>query len=153
MAREGAERESGRGVTVVRFTDGRRVGVVDADCEFRRCFWFGFDKGSFTPGVGYTSYHAQERPVCFTRHLHGCPHKPREEGVAHTYEDGSVMLALLDPLPCCDDPRVPTPRGDRRPLKQRCQSCGAMLTGKRLAYARSEAEPSPSSRAPEGRDA
>lgn len=50
------------------------VDVVDRDCPQRECYMLGFDKGSFTPGVGYTSYHKDgDRPVCMTRHLHGCP--------------------------------------------------------------------------------
>ena len=31
----------------------RSVDVIDQDCEFRPCFALGFDKGSFTQGVGY----------------------------------------------------------------------------------------------------
>jgi len=49
------------------------VDVLDADCADRPCYRFGYDKGSFTPGRGYTRYHTVERPVCMTRHLHGCP--------------------------------------------------------------------------------
>lgn len=50
------------------------IDVRDAKCFDRPCYWFGFDKGSFTPGVGYTSYHAKERKCCLTRHIKGCPH-------------------------------------------------------------------------------
>jgi|GEM_PF-2452944 len=46
----------------------------DALCAFRRCLMRGEDKGSFTPGVGYTSYHDESQYVCMTRHAHGCPH-------------------------------------------------------------------------------
>lgn len=59
--------------------EGRLVEVLDKDCKNRPCFRLGFDKGSFTPGRGYTSYHKDakgrtvEYPVCFTRHLRGCP--------------------------------------------------------------------------------
>lgn len=49
------------------------VDVLDADCLERPCYWFGFDKGSFTPGRGYTSYNEKERPCCLERHIHGCP--------------------------------------------------------------------------------
>lgn len=55
--------------------DGRKVDVLDRRCAERPCFWFGFDKGTFVPGRGYTSYHKEERPVCLQRHLHGCPQK------------------------------------------------------------------------------
>ena len=57
----------------------RQVNVWDRECPSRECFTLGFDKGSFTQGRGYTSYHTDargrrvERPVCMTRHLHGCP--------------------------------------------------------------------------------
>lgn len=60
--------------------DRRQVDVARADCGSRLCFQLGFDKGSFTAGRGYTSYHRNingrriERAVCMTRHLHGCPH-------------------------------------------------------------------------------
>ncbi len=54
--------------------DRCKVDVARRDCGSRACFVLGFDKGSFTPGVGYTSYYAKERPVCMTRHLRGCPH-------------------------------------------------------------------------------
>ena len=49
---------------------------------------------------------------------------------------------LAEPKPCCDAPRVAKTRAGRPlPYKQRCQSCGATLTGKRLDYARSAAVP------------
>ena len=56
-----------------------RVDVSEARCASRPCFQFGFDKGSYSPGRGYTSYHKDtkgryvEYPVCMRRHLHGCP--------------------------------------------------------------------------------
>ena len=53
--------------------DGRKVDVADRRCAERDCFQLGFDKGTFVQGRGYTNYHAKERPVCMTRHLHGCP--------------------------------------------------------------------------------
>ena len=52
---------------------GRAVDVAGKDCEQRLCFSLGFDRGSFSQGRGYTSYHKKPRPVCMTRHLHGCP--------------------------------------------------------------------------------
>lgn len=57
---------------LVRIGD-RKVDVLDKRCAKRSCFRLGFDKGSFTPGRGYTSYHAKELPVCMQRHLQGCP--------------------------------------------------------------------------------
>lgn len=56
-----------------------RVDVCDPDCGSRECFQLGFDKGSFSQGRGYTSYHQDakgrrvERPVCMERHIRGCP--------------------------------------------------------------------------------
>jgi len=59
---------------------GRRdVDVLDRDCKDRECFRLGFDKGAYTPGRGYTSYHRDargrrvEKAVCMRRMLHGCP--------------------------------------------------------------------------------
>lgn len=57
----------------------RKVDVADHGCAARDCFVLGFDKGRFSVGRGYTSYHTDskgrhvERPVCMTRHLRGCP--------------------------------------------------------------------------------
>jgi hypothetical protein len=59
--------------------DGLVVEVKDGACAKRPCFSLGFDKGSFTPGVGYTSYHRDakgrtvEHAVCGTRYYGGCP--------------------------------------------------------------------------------
>lgn len=59
--------------------EGRLVEVLDKKCATRPCFSLGFDKGTYTQGRGYTSYHTDakgkriEKPVCMTRHLHGCP--------------------------------------------------------------------------------
>ena len=51
----------------------RHVDVANKKCPDRPCYQFGFDKGTYVQGRGYTSYHKEERPVCLTRHLHGCP--------------------------------------------------------------------------------
>lgn len=53
--------------------EGHSVDVSDAKCKTRLCFWLLQDKGSFTQGRGYTSYHAKPRWVCGKRHLDGCP--------------------------------------------------------------------------------
>lgn len=53
-----------------------RLGLVDVSskkCANRPCLHVHEDKGTFTPGVGYTSYHAKPRLVCMTRHQFGCP--------------------------------------------------------------------------------
>lgn len=46
---------------------------ADALCRHRDCYQPGQDKGSYSPGRGYTSYHAKPLPVCMTRLCHGCP--------------------------------------------------------------------------------
>jgi len=57
----------------------KRIGKYKVDVSHKNCsaelecFQLGFDKGSYTPGIGYTSYYDKERPVCWTRHMHGCP--------------------------------------------------------------------------------
>ena len=51
-----------------------RVDVADEECPGRDCYQLGFDKGTYSQGRGYTSYHKKELPVCWTRHLSGCPH-------------------------------------------------------------------------------
>ncbi len=139
----------------------RGVSVIDSDCEFRPCYRFGFDKGSFTPGVGYTSYHAKAQPVCMTRHLNGCPHigvhlrcgacratlaevldgeeRDKPDVCPECGSNDLYWLAdmLPEPLPCCDAPDVPKPReGKPLPLRQKCRSCGSTLTGKRLEATR-----------------
>ena len=45
----------------------------DEYCPYRKCYAPGFDKGSFTPGRGYTSYHKVPQPCCMTRLTRGCP--------------------------------------------------------------------------------
>jgi len=135
---------------IVHFAEHGSVDVVDADCEFRPCFQFGLDKGTFVAGRGYTRYYDKPYPVCMTRHLHGCPHKENEYvcccddcghrpvtesepcprcGGTETYK----ITVLLDPLPCCDNPQV----GNRpQAYRQRCRSCGTWLKGTRLRMAR-----------------
>lgn len=49
------------------------VDVLDARCATRSCLSVGMDHGTFAPGRGYTRYQDQPRPVCMTRHVHGCP--------------------------------------------------------------------------------
>jgi len=142
----------------------KNVQVLDEDCPFRACFRLGFDKGSFTPGVGYTSYHSEERPVCFTRHLNGCPHIGAHLVCGHCHARLAVAMAdeehpdppercpecgaddgdfywlsdvLLPVEPCCEAPDVPATRPGRPvPHRQKCRSCGATLRGARLEAAR-----------------
>ena len=50
-----------------------RVDVCDDECPKRPCFWLGFHKGTYVKGRGYTSHYKKPRPVCWTRHIRGCP--------------------------------------------------------------------------------
>lgn len=50
------------------------VDVANFNCNSElECFQLGFDKGTFVQGRGYVKYHKKEKPVCQTRHIHGCP--------------------------------------------------------------------------------
>jgi DNA-directed RNA polymerase subunit RPC12/RpoP len=148
----------GRALTQERI-DGRLVDVVDGDCAFRPCFVLGFDKGPFTPGVGYTSYYpGGARAVCWNRHMNGCPHigahlkcgdchqtlgdvvlndDEREKPDACPECGGTDLYWLADVLPepelCCGNVDLAKPRG--RPYSQRCRSCGTKLSGRRLELA------------------
>ena len=89
--------------------DGRDAAVSDESCVGRPCLNIGEDKGTFTQGRGYTSYHKNPKLVCLTRDLHGCPHP----------------LPEFDPeeVRCCPAPRFPNPRNGR-PARQKCKTCG-----------------------------
>lgn len=76
------------------------------DCWMRECMWPGEDKGSFSPGRGYTSYHAVPRKVCSRNHLHGCPHP--------------IPEADPENVRCC---YAPTYKG--RGKIRVCETCGA----------------------------
>ena len=63
--------------------DGKKALVdVRAD-EFPKlnCYRLGQDKGPYSPGRGYTSYHKTPKWVCMRRHLHGCPDVEEREVV------------------------------------------------------------------------
>ncbi len=100
--------------------DGRDVQLLHAECEFRSCLRVGEDKGSFTQGVGYTSYYKNPELVCMHNHLHGCP--------SH--------LPDVDPerARCCRAPDLPPPRG--QPYYQTCRRCKTRLAGLRLKLVR-----------------
>lgn len=143
--------------------DGHSVDVVDEDCAQRPCFVLGFDKGAFTPGVGYTRYHDKPRPVCWTRHLNGCPtagahlicgdcraqlalvmgDKDREKPYDLCPHCGSSDLywladVLPAPKPCCDNPDVLTIAQGGGRWRSKCRSCRTPLTGAALRRARGE---------------
>ena len=79
---------------------------IDQHCWARSCMWPGVDKGSYTPGLGYTHYYKHPYAVCTQNHLHGCPHP------------------LPEPDPenarCC---YAPTYKGRGKTMS--CQVCGA----------------------------
>lgn len=71
-------------------------------CWARECMWAGEDKGSYTQGRGYTSYHTKPKPVCMTRHTRGCPHplpEPDPENLRCCYRP-DYYNARTKPLPC-----------------------------------------------------
>ena len=49
------------------------VDVLDAKCKDRYCYELWFDKGVYAQGRGYTNYYKKPLPVCWTRHINGCP--------------------------------------------------------------------------------
>lgn len=72
----------------------------DELCRFRHCLVPGEDKGSYTPGKGYTEYKCLPEPVCLTRLLHGCPGKGKrpepdwDEMKKWTYQQGRKLQEL-----------------------------------------------------------
>ena len=72
----------------------------------------GKDKGSFTPGVGYTSYHAKPRLVCMTRHTRGCPHP------AVCPKCRSLQVPLVTECSFCHVPCEPYPAAAREPTRR-----------------------------------
>lgn len=96
------------------FPDRYSVACVDRKtCPLRPCMRPGQDKGSFSIGRGYTSYHAEPKPVCATRHHHGCPHPLPEP-------DPEVVR-------CCYRPTYYNARADRKAVP--CDVCGATVPG------------------------
>ena len=61
--------------------DGKKalVDVRVEECPKLNCYQLGQDKGTYSPGRGYTSYYKKPKWVCMTRHLHGCPETGEEE--------------------------------------------------------------------------
>ena len=45
----------------------------DSLCKYRKCLHKGYDKGSFSPGVGYGEYREEPIYCCLTRLDSGCP--------------------------------------------------------------------------------
>jgi len=64
-------------------------------CKYRGCLHSGENKGSYTAGRGYTSYHTPEY-VCLTRHVHGCPEGPKINGeIKRPEPDWGKMVEAL----------------------------------------------------------
>lgn len=82
-------------------------------CWARECLWVGEDKGSYTPGRGYTSYHDKPHPVCTKRHLHGCPFPQPEPDPENAR--------------CCYRPTFKNVRRDRKAIP--CETCGVTAPG------------------------
>ena len=96
---------------------GREVDVLEMACVARPCLWVAENKGTFTQGRGYTSYHKHPWLECWTRHLRGCP------------------SPIPDPDPervrCCPAPNFPRlgKNGRQQPTWQRCRLCGERASG------------------------
>lgn len=94
--------------------------MLDTLCEYRSCYQWGQDKGTFVTGRGYTAYHKVPREVCMTNHMHGCPHDIPEPDPERAR--------------CCVRPRFAVSRGAYR---QRCKTCGQWSAGWVLTACRS----------------
>lgn len=77
----------------------REILAPEADilCKWRECYIPGQNKGTYSQGRGYTSYHDKPRPVCVTRMCHGCPTGPidSENRSMRLEPDWSVILSDL----------------------------------------------------------
>jgi len=94
------------------YPDRYVVECLDRWCWARKCMWPGQDKGTFSPGRGYTSYHKHPRAVCSRQHLHGCP-SPKPEPDP---EQGR----------CCFAPEFKGRGRIRNKVRYKtCQTCGA----------------------------
>lgn len=85
-------------------SDGQRgVDVAHKTCLTASCYQLGFDKGTFVQGRGYTNYHKKEKPVCWTRHMNGCPIRGRCK------QCGSIVaepLMKAKQCPHCDEGEI-----------------------------------------------
>jgi hypothetical protein len=83
------------------------------ECIYRPCLHLDVNKGSYTPGRGYTEYYKDPNVVCLKNHRDGCPYP------------------LPDPDPenmrCCPAPTFAKSRGNSR--RQRCKVCGVWHSG------------------------
>ena len=106
--------------------DGRSVEALDELCRYRPCFHPHEWRGYVVLGQGYKyAPRSMWHWCCIYRENRGCP----------------------DPVPppnpekarCCSAPKVRAVKPDRygrRPRRQRCQTCGAWLSGFALELAR-----------------
>lgn len=98
-------------MTTPTYPDRYSVDCLEDVCAFRGCMSPGHNKGTFSPGRGYTSYHSQPKPVCLTRHLRGCPHP--------------LPVPDVERVRCCSRPKYPA--GRRK--QATCTTCGATRPG------------------------
>jgi len=57
-----------------------KVGVSNADCFTKKCYWPRPDPGIFTQGQGYRTRPGKQIWLCGTREIHGCPIRKDTEG-------------------------------------------------------------------------
>jgi hypothetical protein len=103
-----------------RFTLIPGRGCSDDECWRRSCMAPGLDKGSFSPGRGYTSYYEVPIPICMTRHVSGCPTfgtEIRENGLTY----GKKLEPDTEHARCCGRPAYPT----FGPRIRTCTNCHA----------------------------
>jgi hypothetical protein len=65
----------------------------DVLCPFRQCYHKYHNKGSYTPGRGYTQYYQEFRPVCGTRMAHGCQDRDTSANLAAALEWARLELS------------------------------------------------------------
>lgn len=70
----------------------------DPLCLIRPCFNKYENKGNFSPGRGYTSYHKDFSPACGTRMCHGCPSFRNKENDELDVSK-AVELLSMKPIP------------------------------------------------------
>lgn len=107
------------------YNNHKTIDVLDLDCPLRSCYRPGENKGPYTPGRGYSYYYPEPKLVCFTRHLHGCPHP--------------IPSIDLEKARCCDSPQFAKPKSKNRPpSKQLCRKCKTWVSGSALKLLRKE---------------
>jgi hypothetical protein len=67
--------KAGDPMPILKSPEGEMVAVLNVACFGRDCYWPRTDPGVFIPGRGYKRRGrvADERIICGTREIHGCP--------------------------------------------------------------------------------